>query len=107
MQASTWEEMPSARSPQVEALMPSTHSPDLPALHHQALVLTPCTLAWLESSPPDVFIPLKRPSQYYFETIFPRIPKKVTDDIVDELKKRGLPTTAKGNAGQVSILVKG
>jgi pre-mRNA-splicing factor 38B len=50
---------------------------------------------------------LKRPSQYYFETIFPRIPKKVTDDIVDELKKRGLPTTAKGNAGQVSILVKG
>ena len=39
--------------------------------------------------------------QYYFETIFPRIPKKVSDDFVDELKKKGLPTVPKGNAGQV------
>ncbi len=38
-------------------------------------------------------------SQYYFETIFPRIPKKVQDDIVDALRSRGLPTTGKGNAG--------
>ncbi|PNH05807.1 Pre-mRNA-splicing factor 38B [Tetrabaena socialis] len=36
---------------------------------------------------------------YYFETIFPRIPKPVQDVINDDLKSRGLPTTAKGNAG--------
>ena len=29
--------------------------------------------------------------QYYFETIFPRIPKPVMDSIVEELKQRGLP----------------
>jgi len=38
--------------------------------------------------------------QYYFETIFPRIPKKVMDDMAEELKQRNLPTTGKGNAGQ-------
>ncbi|GAX83496.1 hypothetical protein CEUSTIGMA_g10921.t1 [Chlamydomonas eustigma] len=38
--------------------------------------------------------------QYYFETIFPRIPKKVSDDIIAELSNRGLPAKAKGNAGQ-------
>ncbi|GBF98688.1 pre-mRNA-splicing factor [Raphidocelis subcapitata] len=37
--------------------------------------------------------------QYYFETIFPRIPKKVQDDIIAALTARGLPTTGKGNAG--------
>ncbi|KAG2499979.1 hypothetical protein HYH03_002263 [Edaphochlamys debaryana] len=38
-------------------------------------------------------------SQYYFETIFPRIPKPVEDVIKEELKGRGLPTSAKGNGG--------
>ncbi|KAF5838667.1 PRP38 family-domain-containing protein [Dunaliella salina] len=38
--------------------------------------------------------------QYYFETIFPRIPKPVMDNIVEELKRRGLPYKPKGNAGQ-------
>ncbi|GLC44368.1 hypothetical protein PLESTB_000476900 [Pleodorina starrii] len=38
-------------------------------------------------------------SQYYFETIFPRIPKPVQDVINEELKSRNLPTTAKGNGG--------
>ncbi|MEW5303276.1 MAG: hypothetical protein WDW36_005983 [Sanguina aurantia] len=37
--------------------------------------------------------------QYYFETIFPRIPKKVQDDIVEDLRRQGLPSSAKGNAG--------
>ncbi|KAI8475811.1 MAG: PRP38 family-domain-containing protein, partial [Monoraphidium minutum] len=37
--------------------------------------------------------------QYYFETIFPRIPKKVADDIAAALEARGLPTAAKGNGG--------
>lgn len=37
--------------------------------------------------------------QYYFETIFPRIPKKVEDDIQAELRRRGLPTKGKGNGG--------
>ncbi|GIL42842.1 hypothetical protein Vafri_697 [Volvox africanus] len=36
---------------------------------------------------------------YYFETIFPRIPKPVQDAINEELKSRNLPTTAKGNGG--------
>ena len=38
--------------------------------------------------------------QYYFETIFPRIPKLVADDVCDELRALHLPTTAVGNAGQ-------
>ncbi|KAJ9527313.1 hypothetical protein QJQ45_025541 [Haematococcus lacustris] len=37
--------------------------------------------------------------QYYFETIFPRIPKTVMDAIVEELKSRQLPHVPKGNAG--------
>lgn len=37
--------------------------------------------------------------QYYFETIFPRIPKPVEDAIKRELESRGLPASAKGNAG--------
>eukprot|EP00798_Chlamydomonas_sp_ICE-L_P008053 gene8053-1287_t len=37
--------------------------------------------------------------QYYFETIFPRIPKKVMDEIMEELHNMGLPTTGKGNGG--------
>ncbi len=44
-------------------------------------------------------LPRPWPSQYYFETIFPRIPKPVQDNINEELKSRGLPTTAKGNGG--------
>jgi pre-mRNA-splicing factor 38B len=39
------------------------------------------------------------PLQYYFETIFPRIPKKVEDDIQAELRRQGLPTKGKGNGG--------
>ncbi|KDD76047.1 PRP38 family protein [Helicosporidium sp. ATCC 50920] len=38
--------------------------------------------------------------QYYFETIFPRIPKAVEDEIKAQFKKRGLSTAARGNAGQ-------
>lgn len=38
--------------------------------------------------------------QYYFETIFPRIPTKVTDEVLAGLKARGLPCKALGNAGQ-------
>ncbi len=38
--------------------------------------------------------------QYYFETIFPRIPKLVADDIRRELNAMGLPTRPVGNAGQ-------
>lgn len=33
--------------------------------------------------------------QYYFETIFPRIPKPVHDAIQEELKRKGLPTSPK------------
>ena len=40
------------------------------------------------------------PAQYYFETLFPRIPKTSTDEIVKELEGMGLPTKAIGNAGQ-------
>lgn len=39
-------------------------------------------------------------SQNYFETIFTRIPKKVTDDIVAELQAQGLPYVTIGNGGQ-------
>jgi pre-mRNA-splicing factor 38B len=38
--------------------------------------------------------------QYYFETIFPRIPKTVSDEVRDELRSMNLPTSALGNAGQ-------
>mmetsp|Transcript_33784 Transcript_33784/g.95616 ORF Transcript_33784/g.95616 Transcript_33784/m.95616 type:complete len:380 (-) Transcript_33784:466-1605(-) len=38
-------------------------------------------------------------SQYYFETIFPRIPVVVERSIKEELQKRGLPTKAVGNGG--------
>jgi len=38
--------------------------------------------------------------QYYFETIFPRIPKTVSDEVRNELRSMNLPTTALGNAGQ-------
>ncbi|KAK9838529.1 hypothetical protein WJX81_005763 [Elliptochloris bilobata] len=43
----------------------------------------------------DVFL-----EQYYFETIFPRIPKPVQDDFVSKLTAMGLPSRALGNAGQ-------
>lgn len=39
-------------------------------------------------------------AQYYFETIFPRIPKPVQDDFVSKLTSMGLPSRAVGNAGQ-------
>lgn len=39
-------------------------------------------------------------SQNYFETIFTRIPKKVTDDIVAELQSQELPHAVVGNGGQ-------
>ena len=38
--------------------------------------------------------------QYYFETIFPRIPKPVHDNFVSKLTAMGLPSKAVGNAGQ-------
>jgi pre-mRNA-splicing factor 38B len=38
--------------------------------------------------------------QYYFETIFPRIPKPVQDAMVAQLAQYELPTKAVGNAGQ-------
>ena len=38
--------------------------------------------------------------QYYFETIFPRIPKSVNDEIVDALRRMGFATQPVGNAGQ-------
>lgn len=42
---------------------------------------------------PPLLLP---PAQNYFETIFLiRVPKKVAEDIQEELKKRGLPTTGK------------
>lgn len=37
--------------------------------------------------------------QYYYETIFPRIPKKVEDEIQAGLRSRGLPTKGVGNGG--------
>ncbi|KAF8067307.1 SRL1 [Scenedesmus sp. PABB004] len=37
--------------------------------------------------------------QYYFETIFPRIPKRVEDEIQAGLRARGLPTKGAGNGG--------
>lgn len=36
---------------------------------------------------------------FYFETIFPRIPKPVADDLEGKLRSRGLSTRARGNAG--------
>ena len=39
--------------------------------------------------------------QYYFETIFPRIPKLVQDQFETKLTAMGLPSKAVGNAGQV------
>ena len=39
-------------------------------------------------------------SQYFFETLFPRIPKPVSDDLAAKLIAQGLPTKAVGNAGQ-------
>jgi pre-mRNA-splicing factor 38B len=39
-------------------------------------------------------------AQYYFETLFPRIPKPVQDDLAAKLTARGLPVKALGNAGQ-------
>ena len=38
--------------------------------------------------------------QYYFETIFPRIPKPVKDDFVSKLTAMGLPSRPVGNGGQ-------
>ncbi|CAK0783684.1 hypothetical protein CVIRNUC_006883 [Coccomyxa viridis] len=43
----------------------------------------------------DVFL-----EQYYFETIFPRIPKLVQDQFETKLTTMGLPSKAVGNAGQ-------
>lgn len=39
-------------------------------------------------------------SQNYFETIFTRIPKKISDDVVAFLKAEGLPHEPVGNGGQ-------
>ncbi|CAD7704841.1 unnamed protein product [Ostreobium quekettii] len=37
--------------------------------------------------------------QYYFETIFPRVPKKVMDSCIEKLRGRNLRTEPKGNGG--------
>ena len=37
--------------------------------------------------------------QYYFETIFPRIPVVVERAVKEDLQKRGLPAKAVGNGG--------
>jgi hypothetical protein len=39
-------------------------------------------------------------AQYYFETIFPRIPKPVENDMIARLTGQGLPAKALGNGGQ-------
>lgn len=39
-------------------------------------------------------------AQYYFETLFPRIPKLVSNDVSTKLEAVGLPSKAVGNAGQ-------
>ena len=39
-------------------------------------------------------------AQYYFETIFPRVPKPQQDDFVSKLTSMGLPSRAVGNGGQ-------
>ena len=59
--------------------MPARQLPSYP------VVLTWCVLGFV---------------QYYFETLFPRVPKPVQDDLVVKLGARGLPTKAIGNAGQ-------
>ena len=38
--------------------------------------------------------------QYYFETIFPRVPKLVSDEIKSQLHRLKLPTEPVGNGGQ-------
>lgn len=43
--------------------------------------------------------------QYYFETIFPRIPKLVQDQFETKLTAMGLPSKAVGNAGQVKQIL--
>eukprot|EP00803_Ostreobium_quekettii_P010625 evm.model.scf_3618.1 EVM.evm.TU.scf_3618.1 scf_3618:3127-5458(-) len=42
----------------------------------------------------DIFL-----GQYYFETIFPRVPKKVMDSCIEKLRGRNLRTEPKGNGG--------
>jgi pre-mRNA-splicing factor 38B len=65
------------------------------------LVSCNCALCCLplacSSSAPSVL--LCNEQQYYYETIFPRIPKKVEDDIQAGLRSRGLPTKGRGNGG--------
>lgn len=39
-------------------------------------------------------------SQFYFETIFPRIPKPVEIDIEKKMRELGVSTNARGNGGQ-------
>ena len=41
--------------------------------------------------------------QFYFETIFPRIPKPVHDDFVSKLIAMGLPSRAVRNGGQGGV----
>ena len=41
--------------------------------------------------------------QFYFETIFPRIPKPVHDDFVSKLISMGLPSKAVRNGGQGGV----
>lgn len=43
----------------------------------------------------DVFL-----EQYYFESIFPRVPKPIQDNFVSKLTSMGLPSKAVGNGGQ-------
>ena len=38
--------------------------------------------------------------QHYFQTLFTRIPKKVSDNIAEQLTGLGLPAQSRGNGGQ-------
>ena len=59
--------------------------------------MTPCC-APLQKIGNDMQLPCA--AQYYFETIFPRIPKPVADDLISKLTSMGLPTKAQRNGGQ-------
>ncbi|KAL6781571.1 hypothetical protein ACKKBF_B08550 [Auxenochlorella protothecoides x Auxenochlorella symbiontica] len=61
---------------------------------------TPSPPGWGHSVTMGCFLRDILLDQYYFETIFPRIPTKVTDEVLAGLKARGLPCKALGNAGQ-------
>jgi hypothetical protein len=70
-----------------------------PCLPLPACFLQLCTLLLAPACPVLLRLYAHHEQQYYFETIFPRIPKKVEDDIQAGLRSRGLPTKGRGNGG--------